>query len=261
VLSLELIRLAETLSDTNGPEAARVPKYLLLSDSIARAVEAGELVPGERLPGEAELAAQLPASLGTIQKALAHLSERGLVVRRHGAGTFVADRKRQLHDLWHFRFLADDGETLLPVFTRVEGVARVDEEGPWSKFLIPAEVFVRIERRIDVNGEFPCLSRLYVAHPRFKGLLKEKKRALDNANIRALLREQYGAPTLRVVEQVGAEAMPADVCEGLGIDSSAIGMVCHILGYGFRDEPLTYQLLYVPPGARRLEIQPRLPRT
>lgn len=253
--------MADTLTDLSGHEAARVPKYLLLSDSIARAVEAGELMPGERLPGEAELAAQLPASLGTIQKALAHLSERGLVIRRHGAGTFVSDRKRQLHDLWHFRFLADDGVTLLPVFTKVEGVAKVAEKGPWSGFLAPAETFVRIERRIDVNGEFPCLSRLYVAHPKFKGLLKEKKRALDNANIRALLRERYGAPTLRIVEQVGAEAMPADVCDQLGIGTGAVGMVCHILGYGFRDEALTYQLLYVPPGARRLEIQPRLPRT
>jgi len=257
---VELSRLAETLSDLSGPEAARVPKYLLLSDGIARAVETGELAAGERLPGEAELAAQLPASLGTIQKALAHLSERGLIVRRHGAGTFVSDRKRQLHDLWHFRFLADDGVTLLPVFTKVEGVAIVTGEGPWSSFLAPAEAFVRIQRRIDVNGEFPCLSRLYVDHPKFKGLLKEKKRALDNANIRALLREKCGAPTLRIVEQVGAEIMPPDVCKSLGIDTSAIGMVCHILGYGFRDAPLIYQLLFVPPGARRLEIQPRLPR-
>ena len=257
---MQLSRLAESLSDLNGPEAARVPKYLLLSDGIARAVEAGELSPGERLPGEAELAAQLPASLGTIQKALAHLSERGLVVRRHGAGTFVADRKRQLHDLWHFRFLADDGVTLLPVFTKVEGVSKVSDRGPWAQFLAPDETFVRIERRIDVNGEFPCLSRLYIVHPKFRGLLKEKKRALDNANIRALLREKYGAPTLRIVEQVGAEKIPFEVCDQLALDTGTIGMVCHILGYGFRDAPLTYQLLFVPPGERRLEIQPRLPR-
>ena len=56
---LELSRIAQALSEEGsvyGGDRPRVPKYLRLSDSIAGAVEAGELKPGERLPGESELA-------------------------------------------------------------------------------------------------------------------------------------------------------------------------------------------------------------
>jgi DNA-binding LacI/PurR family transcriptional regulator len=47
---------------------------------------------GRRLPGERELAAQLGVSRGTLQKALELLEARGVVRRRHGCGTFAAER-------------------------------------------------------------------------------------------------------------------------------------------------------------------------
>lgn len=258
---MELSRLADALSHGEGTGHARVPKYLLLSEGIAHAIDAGELRSGDRLPGESELAEHLPASLGTIQKALGHLAERGVVVRRHGAGTFVAGPPAQLHDLWHFRFLDDDGVSVLPVFTRVTHAGVVPGEGPWQAFLGAGREHLRIDREIDVNREFLVASRIFLSAERFGALATTRPERLDNANIRALLRERFDAPTSRVVEQVGAETMPNDVCKLLGVEAGAIGMVAHVLGYGFRDEPLSYQLIYSPPNARRLEIRPRDPQS
>lgn len=45
----------------------------------------------ERLPSERELAAGLHTSRATVAKALAELAREGLVERRHGSGTFIAD--------------------------------------------------------------------------------------------------------------------------------------------------------------------------
>ncbi len=259
--TLQLGRLLNALnrdaSDAARGGHARVPKYLLLSEEIANAIDAGDLKAGDRLPGESELASQLPASLGTIQKALGHLAERGVVVRRHGAGTFVADLPNQLHDLWHFRFLADDGRSLLPVYTRVTRVSRVDAGGPWRDFLNVGDDHLRIDREIDVNHEFTVASRIYLAAGRFDKLLAADPASLDNVNIRTVLRERFGAPTSRVVEQVGAERMPDDICQLLGLAPGTTGMVVHILGYGFLDEPLSYQMVYTPPNTRRLELRPR----
>ena len=72
----------------------------------------------------------LPFSLGTVQRALSHLAERGAVVRRHGLGTFVTDNLTQLNELLHFRFLSSDGRGLLPVYTRVTDVVKTATDGP-----------------------------------------------------------------------------------------------------------------------------------
>lgn len=256
---MEIAKLAHDLDAGADPETVRVPKYLRLSDGIMRAIEAGELQSGERLPGESELAHVLPFSLGTVQKALSHLAERGAVVRRHGSGTFVADSPTQLNELWHFRFPAPDGKSLLPVFTRVTAVAKAAPGGPWTDFLGDEDFHVRIDRDIDVNHEFRALSMVYLSGQRFAKLLTDPAARADNLNVRILLRERFDAATLRVVEQVGAETLSADVAQDLGEEAGTNGLVLHIQGFGFRDAPLSYQVVYVPANVRRLEVQPTLP--
>ncbi len=46
--------------------------------------------PGEQLPTEPQLAQQLGVSRATLREAMRSFEERGLLVRRHGVGTFVA---------------------------------------------------------------------------------------------------------------------------------------------------------------------------
>ena len=53
-------------------------------------VEAGTYQPGAQLPSEKELAARLGISRPTLREALQNLEQEGVVVRKHGVGTFVA---------------------------------------------------------------------------------------------------------------------------------------------------------------------------
>jgi GntR family transcriptional regulator len=53
-------------------------------------IEEGAYQPGERLPSENELAAQLGISRPTLREALLNLEQEGIVIRRHGVGTFIA---------------------------------------------------------------------------------------------------------------------------------------------------------------------------
>jgi len=251
---VQLKRLARELGEDIVGSDIRVPKYVLLANQIIDEIETGNLKPGQQLPGEADMAAALPASLGTIQKALARLSDQGVVVRRHGTGTFVSDGRQRLTDLWHFRFTDDDGSTLLPVFATVQSVAVTVDAGPWAPFLGTESDWICIERRIDVNDEFSCFARLFVSAVRFPGLLRVDRRRLENVTFRSYLKESYGVVTLRVTEQVAAETMPSDICQAMKIPVSTTGLVYHLRGYGYRDAPLSYQVIYIPPNARRLEF-------
>ncbi len=64
--------------------------YLVLRDRISR----GGLPSGQLLPGEQALAAEHSVSRITVRRALAELEREGLIDRRRGAGTFVAQRDR-----------------------------------------------------------------------------------------------------------------------------------------------------------------------
>ena len=52
----------------------------------------GALQPGERLPSVRALAAELAVNQNTILRVYERLTAEGLLERRHGDGTFVADR-------------------------------------------------------------------------------------------------------------------------------------------------------------------------
>ena len=58
-------------------------------DALRRWLGSGRHRPGERLPPEQELSAQLGVSRGTLRIALRRLEESGEIVRRQGSGTFV----------------------------------------------------------------------------------------------------------------------------------------------------------------------------
>ena len=68
---------------------AGLPRYRRLRDIIAGQLARGELRPGDALPAEQELARRYGLATGTVRRAIDELSERGLVERRHGSGTFV----------------------------------------------------------------------------------------------------------------------------------------------------------------------------
>lgn len=72
--------------------SSRAPAYLRLRRAIRSSVERGAVEPGQVLPSERELARQLAISRVTVRKAITGLVEDGVLIQRHGAGTFVAER-------------------------------------------------------------------------------------------------------------------------------------------------------------------------
>ena len=67
------------------------PMYLQIMEQIRARIAAGDWPPGKELPSIRALAAGLNVSVITIKRAYLDLETEGVIVTRHGKGSFVAD--------------------------------------------------------------------------------------------------------------------------------------------------------------------------
>jgi GntR family transcriptional regulator len=72
------------------------PLYLQLRRSIEEAVKRGLIGPGDALPSERDIATRTDLSRVTVRKAVQDLVKDGILVQRHGSGTFVAPRMNRV---------------------------------------------------------------------------------------------------------------------------------------------------------------------
>jgi GntR family phosphonate transport system transcriptional regulator len=68
---------------------AGVTLWRRIADDLERAIAAGEIALGEKLPGETEIAARFAVNRHTVRRAIAELAGRGMVRAARGSGTFV----------------------------------------------------------------------------------------------------------------------------------------------------------------------------
>src|SRR5687768_18412732 len=80
--------------------AAPGPLYQQIIDGLKRDISEGRLPAGASLPSFRQLAEQLMVSLITVKRAYEELEREGIIYRRQGLGTFVAehgdDRSRKI---------------------------------------------------------------------------------------------------------------------------------------------------------------------
>jgi len=74
-------------ADVESPPATRDR----VAEHVRRLIETGDLRPGDRLPGERDLARALGVSRPTVRSGLKALEAMGIVLSRRGAGTFIAE--------------------------------------------------------------------------------------------------------------------------------------------------------------------------
>jgi len=78
--------------DNDRPASSNIATTLFRE--VRRRILSGELAPGERLPGERELAAEHRTNRNTLREAVRRLEQARLVTVRHGHGVTVADFRK-----------------------------------------------------------------------------------------------------------------------------------------------------------------------
>lgn len=94
------LQRAEELSEspvmaaTRHPQPTEIRQYVQLASFLRQEIVSGRIALGTRLPGEEELKRKHGVDRSVVRRAVQLLREEGLVVTRHGVGSFVAAAPR-----------------------------------------------------------------------------------------------------------------------------------------------------------------------
>ena len=189
-----------------------------VAEQLRAMVARGEMAPGAQLPNEPELSRAMNVSRSTLRAALDTLAREGVVVRRRGVGTFVADQPIAANNLnlnWGVTEViratgSTPGTTDLEVTREtadqrvaqhlglpagadlvvVERVRLADARRVvFSQDFFPAELFSRGGLSLDDVRQY------LLAHQSLYGLLKEKL-SLNIHHAMAWLRPVAATPAL-----------------------------------------------------------------
>jgi GntR family transcriptional regulator len=190
------------------------PLYAQTRDAFVKRLVDGVWAPGQALPSETELAAELRVSQGTVRKALDSMVTEKLVVRHQGRGTFVA-----VHDeariLFQFFKLAPDGagEVAFPESRVIEVAsdrATADERERLE--LTAASRVIRISRLRALAGKPVIAERITLPARLFPRL---EQGEIPN-NLYGLYATRYGIAIARAQERLKAVGLDAEAAALLG---------------------------------------------
>lgn len=75
----------------------KVPLYQQLAEQLERAIDGGDLLPGQRIDNELDLVHDTGLSRPTVRQAIQLLVDKGLLVRKRGVGTQVVHGRIRRH--------------------------------------------------------------------------------------------------------------------------------------------------------------------
>jgi GntR family transcriptional regulator len=165
------------------------PLYHQITETLTRQVHSGRWRSNDELPSEAGLCAHFGVSRGTLRRALDDLERGGLIVRRQGRGTFVAQPKFEGSVLGSYRNYRGGAALPHDPESRLLGIERRRASPDLQRLLrLGARDQVFEVRRlqfmggnpITVSASFlpaalcPDLDRLDLEHEFFYGVLESR---------------------------------------------------------------------------------------
>jgi len=180
-----------------------MPAYKQIQNEILRRLESGKLKTGDVVDSERELARIHGVSLMTARQALAGLEREGTVIRRRGAGTFIAPPRIQFNKLMSYtEQMSGRG---LKICSKLLSLGGVDTEPEVAaRLALPAASrLIRIER-LRLGGDEPfALETCYLPAGEFGGLTRAH---LGRVSLFSILEHEYGLQIAHADEEVDATA-------------------------------------------------------
>jgi GntR family transcriptional regulator len=210
---------------TASTRASRVPRYVKLSEQLAREIDAGKYGLGDLLPPELELSRSHKVSRHTVREALRRLTDMGLISRRRRTGTVITAKSLQtrytatmtsMGELFQYEakpryeILSERGVTADAATAALLGCKRGTR---WLKFEA---------RRYRAGQREPISFTEFYVDPAYKEVGASLRR--KNPLIYSFIERHFEERVMEIQQQVRAIAVPARAAEMLKVKPRSPGL-------------------------------------
>jgi GntR family transcriptional regulator len=193
------------------------PLHLSISEQICDWIQSGKYQPGDRLPSESQLMTLFKVSRITIRRALANLSQQGLVQSQHGKGVFITNHQRAIYSLSSPFVLFNEAMVRQGLTNRVKTlVFRVvkPSETVRQKLALPPDINrVYLQKKFFLIDQVAAaLDVTYIVPDLGQAFAAELKR-----NMTFPVLEQHGIPLDRIEAILSSRQADAETAAALGL--------------------------------------------
>lgn len=202
--------------------------------------------PGQRLPGERDLCAELGVSRTALRSAIQQLAAEGVLTCRANCGTFVAQPKicRPLQHYVPFKRTVEQAGRVFSTQVLAFETAECSKPVAAALHLVIGSPVYRLQRLRSIDGTPFMLDTSYLDPARFPQLPEHD---FARQSLYTVLREEYGAAVrkgsekLRITYALPEEAQQLRIAEGQAL--------FYITGLALdaRDVPVEYAKVVVRP--------------
>ncbi|MEM1040253.1 MAG: GntR family transcriptional regulator [Pseudomonadota bacterium] len=201
------------------------PLYEKVRLTLVDRMISGAWLPGQMVPSEFKIADDLGVSQGTVRKALDEMASAGLLVRKQGRGTFVAEAEDRAILFKFYRLTADNalsGHGTTQDFPQSEFLS-VQNEKARSKFrsvfgIAEHDTIWRLERLRRHNGKVILWEEIALPAKRFEGF--DRTSPLPN-NLYRFYSKTFGVTVSKVEERLKAISATRAVAAHLEITEAS----------------------------------------
>ncbi len=200
-------------ASTNGRGRPAAGKQALVRDELLSMLD--ELQTGDAIPSERRLAADFSVSRPTLRAAVDELVREGLLTRRHGSGTYVAEPKIAL-PLTMTSFSEDMGRRGMRPGSRVLSFETISAGAKLGQKLhvSPVDEVYAIRRLRLADEDTMAIEFLYVPKALVPGLTRED---LERHSFYQLLQDRFGIVLASGVQTIEPTVVSQEEAEILGV--------------------------------------------
>ena len=229
------------------------PLYIQVKKELVARMAARVYVPGQRLPTEKELGAEFGVSVATIRQAVGALESEGVLIRRQGSGTYVAQHQLMQRRAAFLR-LYDENERRINPRRKLLSItvdSATDRETELLNLPYGGKSKVIRYRFIGTNQNdapiFSSVLEMVVPHNLFSKLTKKSFFKDEETNQYGLYAEVCGIQVISLEESVYAKPLPREFSDQMKLKAGTPVLYIERVSYTFNKFPVEIRWRYVHP--------------